>query len=62
MINKKLSRRDWITSLTGGMGALGLAGMFSEEQARAAAIATSKAPAAPAPMKFPNFTPKAKAN
>src|SRR5260370_31164436 len=60
MMKNKLSRRDWIASLTGGMGALGLAGMFSEEMARAAT--TGKVIAAPAPMKFPNFPPKAKAN
>jgi len=59
---KRLSRRDWIASLTGGMGAVGLAGMFGEDMARAAATATGKTVAAPPPMKFPNFPPKAKAN
>ena len=58
MMNK-LSRRDWIASLSGGMGVLGLAGMFSEAEARGAVTAR---PLVPAPMKFPNFTPKAKAN
>jgi hypothetical protein len=49
----KLSRRDWIASLSGGLGFLGLAGMLSEDQLRAAE--------APAP-KFPNFPAKAKHN
>jgi hypothetical protein len=54
MMNKNLSRRDWISSLCGGLGALGLAGMFTDEQAHAAALT-----AAP---RFPNFPPKAKSN
>src|SRR5947209_12390280 len=53
---KKLSRRDWIASLSGGLGTLGLAGMLSDEQLRA-----SPAPGATAP-KFPNFPAQAKHN
>jgi hypothetical protein len=49
-----LSRRDWIASLSGGLGLLGLAGMLSQEQLRAEA--DSGVP------KFPNFPAKAKHN
>src|SRR5882724_12570256 len=52
----QFSRREWIGSLSGGLGLLGLAGMLSEGRLRAAPAA---APAAP---KFPNFPPKAKHN
>src|SRR5215510_6666041 len=48
------SRRDWIASLSGGLGFLGLAGMLSEE--RLLGAATEAAP------KFPNFPAKAKHN
>ncbi|MES1258571.1 MAG: DUF1501 domain-containing protein, partial [Acidobacteriota bacterium] len=61
MMKNRLSRRDWIASLTGGMGALGLAGMFSEEQARAATASRAAAPSVVMP-KFPNFPAKAKSN
>lgn len=56
MMTKKYSRRELVSQLSGGLGAVGLAGMFSQD----GSAAVSKA--APAPMKFPNFTPKAKAN
>ena len=36
----KLSRREWIASLTGGLGSIGLLGMLSDEQARAASTPT----------------------
>src|SRR5580765_636213 len=49
-----LSRRDWIASLSGGLGLLGLAGVLSQEQLRAEA--DSSVP------KFPNFPAKAKHN
>jgi hypothetical protein len=52
----RLSRRELIASLTGGLGSIGLLGMLSEEQARAAASVGA------APPKFPNFPPKAKHN
>ena len=52
----KLSRREWIGSLTGGLGALGLAGMLSEDELRAAPAAIGSAP------KFPNFPAKARHN
>ncbi|HZT32714.1 MAG TPA: DUF1501 domain-containing protein [Bryobacteraceae bacterium] len=45
-MSEKLSRRSWIESLCGGLGAVGLAGMFAPE-ARAASG-------------FPNFPPRAK--
>src|ERR1700744_2282276 len=51
-----LSRRDWIASLSGGLGFMGLAGMFSEEPLRAATPPDAAAP------KFPNFPAKAKHN
>ncbi len=51
-----LSRRDWIASLSGGLGALGLAGILSEEQLRAAPTVGAAA------AKFPNFPAKAKHN
>ena len=54
--NNRLSRRDWIASLTGGLGSVGLLGMLSEDQMRAAATLGAAAP------KFPNFPPKAKHN
>jgi len=50
-----LSRREWIGSLTGGLGALGLAGMLSEQQLRAATTGG-------AATTFPNFPAKAKHN
>src|SRR6266704_154661 len=59
------SRREWIASLTGGLGSIGLMGMLSDEQIRAAStVAKTAAPPAapPRPMKFPNFPPKAKHN
>jgi Protein of unknown function (DUF1501) len=52
----ELTRREWIASLTGGLGAVGLAGMLSDQQLRAATPAGEAAP------KFPNFEPKAKHN
>src|SRR5262249_41792388 len=52
----KLSRRDWIASLSGGLGLLGLAGVLSQEQLRAEEPAESGVP------KFPNFPAKAKHN
>ncbi len=52
----ELSRREWIASLTGGLGSLGLAGMLSSEQLRAASAIGTPAP------KFPNFPAKAKHN
>ncbi|MCU1326376.1 MAG: hypothetical protein JWN34_1746 [Bryobacterales bacterium] len=60
MINKRYSRRELVSQLSGGLGALGLAGMFAE-QGLAAPPVTKPAPAA-APVKFPNFKPKAKHN
>src|SRR5262245_56995059 len=50
----QLSRRDWIASLSGGLGLLGLAGVLSQEQLRAEA--ETGVP------KFPNFPAKAKHN
>jgi len=47
-----LSRRDWIASLSGGLGLLGLAGVLSQEELRGAE----------AVPKFPNFPAKAKHN
>src|SRR3954469_15758119 len=49
----KFSRREWISSLSGGLGFLGLAGMLSENPLRAAELPTPK---------FPNFPAKAKHN
>jgi len=57
--SNKLSRRDWIATLSGGLGSLGLAGMLSEEQLRAAPLITPSPHAAP---NFPNFPAKAKHN
>jgi len=54
--NGQLSRRDWISSLTGGMGAVGLAGMLARKWRGLHPRQHPKPPAAPAPMKFPNFT------
>src|SRR5687768_10268156 len=51
----RISRRDWIASLTGGLGSVGLATMLSEDQLRAN-------PAGTATGKFPNFPAKAKHN
>src|SRR5450631_3054299 len=51
-----LSRRDWIASLSGGLGLLGLAGVLAQEQLRADGAAESGVP------KFPNFPAKAKHN
>jgi Protein of unknown function (DUF1501) len=59
MIHKP-SRREWIASLTGGLGSIGLLGMLSDEQARAASTANKIAD--PPTPKFPNFPPKAKHN
>ncbi len=56
------SRREWINQLTGGLGAVGLAGMMADERLLAAASTTKNAAPAPVAPKFPNFTPKAKAN
>jgi len=61
MIHKP-SRREWIASLTGGLGSIGLLGMLSDEQARAASTPTKVVVPPPAPPKFPNFQPKAKHN
>ena len=55
-MTRKLSRREWIGSLTGGLGSLGLISMLSEDQLRAAGVTAPEAP------KFPNFPPKAKHN
>ena len=52
----RLSRRDWIASLSGGLGLLGLAGVLSQEQLRAEDAAAASAP------KFPNFPARAKHN
>src|SRR3954469_2142247 len=49
----KFSRREWISSLSGGLGFLGLAGMLSEGQLGAAEASAAK---------FPNFPAKAKHN
>jgi hypothetical protein len=54
--SNKLSRRDWIASLSGGLGSLALAGMLSDQQLRAAPAIGAAAP------KFPNFPAKAKHN
>jgi hypothetical protein len=62
MMKRNLSRRDWIASLTGGMGAVGLAGMFADDLQAAAVKQALAKPAGAVPMKFPNFTPKAKSN
>ncbi|MCU1262353.1 MAG: hypothetical protein JWO80_5238 [Bryobacterales bacterium] len=48
-LREQFSRRDWIRSLSGGLGSIGLAGMLADEQLRAA-------------PRFPNFQPKAKHN
>src|ERR1700676_1799207 len=50
------SRREWIASLSGGLGLLGLAGVLSQGQLRAADATGTGAP------KFPNFPAKAKHN
>jgi hypothetical protein len=50
---RKLSRRDWIGSLTGGLGSLGLIGMLADEVKAATPMPQ---------VKFPNFPPKAKSN
>src|SRR5215471_5363251 len=54
------SRREWISSLTGGLGSVGLLGMLSDQ--RICRASTSAKVASPAATKFPNFPPKAKAN
>src|SRR3982750_3026620 len=50
------SRRQWIASLSGGLGSLGLASILSDEQLRAAPATESTN------RKFPNFPAKAKHN
>jgi hypothetical protein len=50
------SRREWIASLSGGLGFVGLAGMLSEERLWAAPATEERA------LKFPNFPAKAKHN
>src|SRR5882724_8698630 len=52
----QFSRREWIGSLSGGLGLLGLAGMLSEGRLRAAPAAAEPTP------KFPSFPAKAKHN
>ena len=55
-LSNRVSRREWIGSLTGGLGALGLAGMLSEQDLRAASANPG------ATTTFPNFPAKAKHN
>src|SRR5438477_7141102 len=52
----QFSRREWISSLSGGLGLLGLAGVLSEGRLRAAPAAAEPTP------KFPNFPARAKHN
>ncbi|MDE3195923.1 MAG: DUF1501 domain-containing protein, partial [Acidobacteriota bacterium] len=62
---RKPSRREWISSLSGGLGIVGLAGMFSDDAfaaAKAAAKGAPKVPVAPPRITFPNFPPRAKSN
>ena len=52
----KLSRREWIASLSGGLGSLGLAGILGEDSLRASPVSRG------ATSKFPNLPVKAKHN
>src|SRR5437763_399871 len=58
MISKQISRRQLVSQLTGGLGAIGLAGMFAE-QGWGAPPSSKVIPAKVAETpKFPNCTPK----
>jgi hypothetical protein len=57
---QRFSRRNWIKSISGGLGYAGLLGMLQDDFLRAApAPILGNAPVAP---KFPNFPPKARHN
>ena len=58
---QRFSRRNWIKSISGGLGYAGLLGMLQDDFLRAAPAPNLNSPAALAP-KFPNFPPKAKHN
>ncbi|MCU1325376.1 MAG: hypothetical protein JWN34_746, partial [Bryobacterales bacterium] len=52
----RVSRREWVASLSGGLGSLGLAGMLSDSRLQGAPAVAAGTP------KFPNFPAKAKHN
>jgi hypothetical protein len=58
---QRFSRRNWIKSISGGLGYAGLLGMLQDDLLRAAP-APNIGSAAVASPKFPNFPPKAKHN
>src|SRR5689334_17596437 len=58
---QRFSRRNWIKSISGGLGYAGLLGMLQDDFLRAAPAPNLNSPAAVTP-KFPNFPPKAKHN